>query len=316
MRPALPAASFGLTLFVLGLTFALPVALLPTVNGQTQFKNLSPDMMNVYACTAWAGWAHFIYAFQGQARALRKSPDAVSLKRIALYIGGILVALTALFLLRWGLGVALFGGLVWLYFIDHFIKAELAFEGHAMQRPGSWDRWIVSYQPLLTFGWLTIVLLNVQDVNSRPWPLWGISVLLGAIVLLGSWNRLKSGDARGPLVALFFVCEALVWGTISQRGGDVFLTGVYVFHIAAGSYLHYFGSYFMGMSRSQGRDFWLRPLTILGLNAAVIGLGILTARNDAFSWLRPILGVEWFTLWVGLHLVVSDLFPTIKSWKR
>jgi len=317
LKPSSPAASLGLTLLLLGLTFGLPFALVPTQDTRAQFKNLSPDMMNVYACVAWAGWAHFLYAFRGQGLALMRATDPQATRRTFLFVLAVAVSLAALYGVREWLGPALFSGLVWLYFIDHFIKAERAFEGMPIHSPEAKDRWLVSYQPLLTFAWLSIVLLNYRNVTSIPWLFWGVSALLGTLVLLGGgWLRLRGGDPRGPLLSLFFVFEALVWGTISQRGGEVFMAGVYVFHIAAGSYMHYLGSYFMGHSKAKGADRWLHPLFILALNIAVILLGVLVAWHESMTWLRPILGVEWFTLWVGLHLVVSDLFPVIKGWRR
>jgi len=90
--------------------------------------------------------------------------------------------------------------------------------------------------------------------------------------------------------------------------------GVYVFHIAAGSYFHYLGSYFAANARTGFKDVYLRPLSILGLNVAIVALGYAVARNTTLNWLIPVLGVQWFSLWVGLHLVSSDLFPFVKRW--
>jgi hypothetical protein len=133
--------------------------------------------------------------------------------------------------------------------------------------------------------------------------------------VFGGWKKLTTGDVRGPLLSLFFVGEALVWGAFYQYSGPKFMTGVYVFHIAAGSYFHYLGSYFVAISRKKTKDVFLTPLAIIVLNLAIIGLGYIAAHQASLKWLSPILGIEWFTLWVAVHLVSSDLFPVIKNWK-
>lgn len=310
--PARPAVVLGLTFLLVGLTFALPFSLVPSSEASRLSGQFSPEIANVYACVAWAGWAHFLFAFRGQGNALARMRDDLRSRRIAAYAACVGITVASLLGLRWLGGPALFGAVVWVYFIDHFLKAERSFEGKTGNQP-PWSRWRSSYQVLLTFAWLSVVLLNVGGIDSHPWILWGISVALGVAVLaLGGWQDLAAGRARGPLLALFFVGEALVWGTFSRYGGPMFLTGVYVFHIAAGSYFHYLGSYFVANARSGGRDALLHPITILLANLAIVGLGSAVARWDALRWLYPILGIPWFSLWVGMHLVTSDVFPVIK----
>ena len=312
--PAKPAAVLGLTLLLIGLAFALPLRLIPEGEFQMMSGNLSPEVLNVYALTAWMGWAHFIYAFRGQSGALNRLRDTGRSRRILTYLSMVALTIVALFGARSWAGPALFGAVVWVYFIDHFIKAEQSFEGKS--QPPPLVRWLKSYQPLLAFAWLSVVLLNVGHINSLPWSIWVVSAALGALVLgLGGWKNLWSGEARSSLLSLFFIAEALVWGAFSSYGGPIFLTGVYVFHIAAGSFFHYFGSYFYGQSRAKGRDIWLNPLVIIAINVVVIGLGLLTVHTTAVPWLFYILGVPWFTLWVAVHLVVSDLFPAIRKWR-
>jgi len=303
----------GITFLLIGLTFALPMRLVPVESSAAVSNFLSPEVANVYACVAWAGWAHFIYAFKGQSGALARVRDQFKHGRLIAYAGCVMLIILALTGVRWLSGVAAFGAVVWVYFIDHFIKAERSFEGKT--GPSSLIvRWLSSYQLILTFGWLSVVLMNAGGINSHRWLLWAISLALGVGVLVfGGWQRLAKGDVRGPLLSLFFVAESLVWGTFSQYGGPSFLFGVYVFHIAAGSYAHYLGSYFYAMSRSQGKDRWLTPVAILFTNGLIIGIGFLVANFHDASWLDPILGIQWFTLWVAVHLVASDVFPYFKS---
>ena len=278
---------------------------------------LSPEVANVYACAAWAGWAHFFFAFRGQGNALVRIRDEARNGRLIAYVACIMLIIVALLGLRWASGPSIFGGVVWIYFIDHFLKAEQAFEGKGHASKSTLVRWLTSYQPLLTLGWLSAVLLNIADVTSHHWILWGVSLFLGAVVLVfGGWRNLTTGDARGPLLSLFFVGEALVWGAFRQYGGQMFFTGVYVFHVAAGSYFHYFGSYFVASARTRTKDKLLTFQSILAINVVIIALGYLVVHQEWLPWLSPILGVQWFTLWVAVHLVTSDLFPSIKSWRR
>lgn len=313
---AQPAVVLGLTFLLIGLTFALPHLLVPQQERGAVSEFLSPETANVYACVAWAGWAHFLFAFRGQGNALVRIADDFRSGRLAAYVISIAVTIGVLLGLRWLAGVSLFGAIVWVYFIDHFLKAEQAFEGKGGASTPILVRWLSSYQPLLTFGWLSVVLLNVGHVDYKPWLLWSVSLFLGLIVLIfGGWRDLTSGDSRSPLLSLFFVAEALVWGAFSRYGGQMFLTGVYVFHIAAGSYFHYLGSYFVANARARAEDRWLTPLAILAVNLGIILAGYAVARSDSLQWLGPILGIQWFTLWVAVHLVLSDLFPSIKKWK-
>jgi hypothetical protein len=305
---ARPAIALGLTFLLIGISYALPIRLVPHSSGKTWPANLPVEVVNVYACVAWAGWAHFIYAFRGQANGLKR----LGTRREALFALAVLVALGVLFGLRSVVGLAVFGGVVWAYFIDHFLKAERMFE-QGVRSEGFWARWVGSFRPVLTFAWLSVVLLNLSDIDSRRWVLIAISGLLAVIVLVANgWKELQAGDVKAALLSLFFIGEALVWGTFSAYGGPIFLTGVYVFHIAAASYFHYLGSYIYAFERSSGRDRFLTPLAIVGVNAGLVLLGWLAARYVALAWLVPVIGIQWFTLWVALHLVSSDLFPAFK----
>lgn len=307
---AKPAIVLGLTFLLIGLTFAIPLQL-TSRPGPFEF---SKEVSNVYACVAWAGWAHFLYAFRGQFVALTKSTDKLVFTKVLVFAIVALLSLAMLAVTRWAITPAVFGAVTWIYFIDHFIKAEEHFEGHLMGSEPIWKRWIRSYQPLMTFGWLTMVLLNIANVTSNMWLLWGMSLSLAAMVFVfGGWNHLSSGRGRIPLVCLFFIAEALVWGAFTRYGGSNFLKGVYAFHIAAGSYFHYLGSYFYGIGQSRGEDKILHPATILVIHVAIFLLGFWTSHNEPIPWLEPILSPAWFTLWVAFHLVMSDFFPMIRK---
>ena len=95
---------FSVALVILAM---LPFALVPAHDARAQFKNLSPDMMNVYACVAWAGWAHILYAFRGQGLALTRATDPQATRRTFLFVLAVVVSLAALFGVREWLGPAL-----------------------------------------------------------------------------------------------------------------------------------------------------------------------------------------------------------------
>ena len=305
-----PAIALGITFLLIGLSYALPIRLLPDAASNAMPGNLPPEVLNVYACVAWAGWAHFVFAFRGQAFGLRKLPFGS--KRDAWFVGAVFIALSALISLRSLVGVSLFGTLVWVYFIDHFLKSEQYFE--APQEISS--RWRTSYRPVLAFAWVSVVLLNIGEIDSRRWTLIGVSIAVAFVVLAtGGWKEFREGQVRGPLLSFFFIGEALVWGIFSAYSGPVFRTGVYIFHIAAASYFHYIGSYLYAVEHSRGNDRLLGPVGIIALNLAVIVVGIAVGRIGLLSWLTPIVGIQWFTLWVGLHLISSDPFPIFKRSK-
>lgn len=301
---------------VIGLSFAWPTRLVPAWQTGLVNSHWSLEASNVYAVTAWAGWAHFLFAFAGQQQALSRAADAMAGRRLVWFLVVLLACLVVLLLVRLVAGPSLFGAVVWVYFIDHFMKAERKFSGGLTTSLSPWKQWIRSYQLVFSFGWLSVVLFDVGQVNSYRWVLWGVSLAIAAAVLIaGGWHKLVTEESRIPLLALFFIAEALVWGTISPYGGPTFLSGVYVFHIAAGSFFHYLGAYFFARSHSRPAPWWLSPWAIAAVHVAVFAFGYVGANTPGLLVLEAILGVQWFSLWVALHLVASDLFPAIKTWK-
>ncbi|MEZ5162636.1 MAG: hypothetical protein R2688_02585 [Fimbriimonadaceae bacterium] len=49
--------------------------------------------------------------------------------------------------MRYVIGTAIFGALVWVYFIDHFLKAEKFFASPKVVPEPILKRWLNSYQP-------------------------------------------------------------------------------------------------------------------------------------------------------------------------
>ncbi|MGE0002638.1 MAG: hypothetical protein AB7F50_06535 [Fimbriimonadaceae bacterium] len=71
--------------------------------------------------------------------------------------------------------------------MDLLLKAELAFEKEPLGQAASWRRWFAFGRPLLTFGWLSLVLLVPRYSDRNPWIQWPVSLRVV--------QRLFSGDA-------------------------------------------------------------------------------------------------------------------------
>ena len=92
-----------------------------------------------------------------------------------------------------------------------------------------------------------------------------------------------------------------------------FRQGVYIFHIAVASFYHYFRSYAFAMKKITSvplLNYWLK---IVVINLVVILFGWLVLRHENWRPLEFIFGIEYFTFWVGLHLLSSDIFSAIRK---
>jgi len=308
-----PWLALALTFLLLGIGYALPFPLTPSPPAGLWQGSIAPEVLNLYAFTVFAGWGHFFYAWRGQFKRTTRLPWHW---RTGYWIA-VASSIALLVLLRSFIGVALFSALVWIWFISHFVKAERVFArqpvaGEHSSRPLQTSRF-VSVQPVIAFAWLSLVLFNVAEIQNRHWLLFLGCLAIGVFILTtGGWRTLAAGLSFLPALALFFDGEAFVWGTYGQYMHPAFRVGVYVFHVAGASFFHYLGSYAYGQSHSRG-DRWLRILSIVGVNAAIIGICCGAAWLTYLRWLSPLIGLEWFTLWVAVHLAASDLLPV---WKR
>ena len=114
---------------------------------------------------------------------------------------------------------------------------------------------------------------------------------------------LASGDVRLPLLTLFLLGETFVWSSYGPYMSEAFRVGLYIFHIAAAGFYHYLTAYFFAESANYSRrDASLMPGAILAINVAIVSAGCAVAWFPVLHLLRPVFGVEWFTLWVALHL--------------
>jgi hypothetical protein len=296
-----PYLALGLTFLLLGVGFACPVWLVHRAPAHIWEGNISPEALNLYALTAFAGWAHFIYAWRGQWIGSRK----LSGRSRLVYWISVLGLLAVLLGLRAALGVAVFSLAAWVYNIAHFIKAEIHFSGAHETRTAF-------YSPVAAFAWFTLCIFQVGPLANPDLVYAGTVLIAAAVLIFGGWRLLASGDVQLPLLTLFLLGETMVWASYSPS--EAFRIGVYIFHIAAAGFYHYLTAYAYAESSPLRRgDILLSPVAIVLLNTVIILAGCAVGWLQPLHWLQPILGVEWFTLWVALHLAASDLMPW---WKR
>jgi len=269
------ASSLAGMLLLIGLAYALPFALYPTthaLNGPT-----SPEILNLNFMVGWMGLAHFIYAYKGQAKALSRAR-----KNIAPFIALLLVGVAILLTLRHFLGYVLFSFLMWIYFLPHFVRAEILFTNAGANANtttsanasgnSSGDISANAYRdtlaisgnasndnekaepspsagvyifPALAFAFFTVALFGPVEILSNRWNLILLAeATVGAGFLLNLRRQLKDKYlSKYALLAVALIAEGMVWATYRQYMVFQFQQGVYVFHIAMASFYHYLRAY-------------------------------------------------------------------------
>jgi hypothetical protein len=309
-KPLPGPPSLALTFVLVGIGYALPIGLFPQeypLNGPT-----SPEILNLNLIVAWMGLAHFVYAYSGQARVLRKHEATSTVGFLVSLALGAAVLLGT----RFAIGVDLFSFLVWVYFIPHFIKAELHFIRSGTAEPIA-HPWVAYWFPALGFAFLTFALFGPKILAFKTQIL--ILIAAGCLVagyLAGIYRQLEQpSTAPYALLGFLFIGEGLVWGTYAKYMTPQFRQGVYVFHIAAASFYHYFRSYAFALRRQTSAVTYLNVVVLLNILFVVFGARAL--RHDRLQPLDFVFGLPWFTFWVGLHLLSSDVFTVLrkKTWR-
>ena len=190
------------------LVFSLPILLFPEthpLNGP-----ISSEILNLNFLVAWMGLAHFVFAYYGQGKYLRQNERRGTL----LFFSGPIASASVLLLLKEVSDSRIFDFVIWIYFIPHFIKAELHF-AHADGKP-SQKGWVLYWFPALAFAFLTFSLFGPKELAFYTSILIGLAILCVVAGALGGIGRqLYSANAKYTLLAFFFIGEALVWGTYS-----------------------------------------------------------------------------------------------------
>jgi hypothetical protein len=260
------------------------------------------------------GLAHFVFAYSGQAKTLRRNGgSAPFLFGASLLIGG-----TILGIFRTCAGLRLFDSVIWVYFIPHFIKAEFHFIRNCQPelRPTAW---VLYWFPTVGFAFFTFALFAPPSISFNTGILIAVACLCIVAAMVGRVLQQLSEPSYAPyaLLGFFFIGEGLVWGTYSKFMTPQFRQGLYVFHIAAASFYHYFRSYGFALRKIPPNDFGRYLLTVTCVNLALIFLGSWVAWHPAWhpAWRYPqyVFGLPWFTFWVGLHLISSDIFSLLRT---
>lgn len=300
------APSLSLTFLFAGIGFSLPILLFPEIhplNGK-----ISSEILNLNFLVAWMGLAHFVFAFHGQGKYLRHTER----RGTVLFFSGLIASASVLLLLKGVSDSRIFDFVIWIYFIPHFIKAELHF-AQTGEKPVQ-RGWVLYWFPALAFAFLTFALFGPKELAFNTSILIALAILCVAAGAMGGIGRqLYSANAKYTLLAFFFIGEALVWGTYSKYMTPQFRQGVYVFHIAAASFYHYFRSYGFALRKQPTPVQIQRYLgTIILVNLMMLGIGLFTVYRDG-HFLGFVFDVQNFTFWVGLHLVASDLFAVVRK---
>ncbi len=309
-KAAFPGApSLAFTFITVGAAYALPFLLFAEnhpLNGP-----ISPEILNLNLMVAWMGLAHFVFAYSGQAKSLF-SPGAGANLRL-LFCASFVLAGVLLGLFHKVAGPRLFDAVVWVYFIPHFIKAELHF-ARATQS-GAGVRGVVLYWfPALGFAYFTAALFAPLTVSfNTQLLLAGAAICILAGLQGGILRQLaQPGYSTYSLLGFFFIGEGLVWGTYSKFMTPQFRQGLYVFHIAVASFYHYFRSYAFAMRRLPAVRVRSYLHVIVLANLLLIVAGCWIAWHPDWRWAQPLFGLSFFTFWVGLHLISSDIFTALK----
>jgi hypothetical protein len=274
------------------------------LNGPT-----SPEILNLYFLVAWMGLSHFVFAYAGQAKSLKCSGRKVPLLfAVSLALGAVILLFS-----RKMTSPRIFDSVVWVYFIPHFIKAELHFIRNC-QPELSPDAWVLYWFPAAGFAFFTFSVYAPMAVSFNTGILIALAGLCIVAGLAGRILQQLSEPAYAPfaLLGFFFVGEALVWGTYSKYMTPQFRQGLYVFHIAVASFYHYFRSYGFALRKMVAEVRGRYLLLVSVINLAIIALGTYVAWHPQWQYAHYLFGLPYFTFWVGLHLVSSDIFSMLR----
>ncbi len=295
------APSLALTFLFAGMGYALPILLYREAH--PLHGAISSEILNLNFLVAWMGLSHFVFAYHGQAKALKVDRSLSAF----FFLGGLAVSAGLLLLLKCFISSRIFDFLIWIYFIPHFIKAELHFakQSSSPTREG----WVLYWFPALAFAFLTLALFGPIEISLNTTVLLCIACACVLAGMLGGIRpQLYTENAKYALLAFFFIGEALVWGTYSKYMTEQFRQGVYVFHVAVASFYHYFRAYGFALRKMVSPSQTSVAVGIFVLvNVAMIGIGFLSMHQNE-PGLARLFDVRSFTFWVGLHLLASDLF--------
>lgn len=225
------------------------------------------------------GLAHFVFAYHSQYRKLTAVAGGslrLALFNYAIYAAILIAVASLLVMFNEALGHAVFAGIVWLYFIIHFMRAELLFLSGKIRGFRSIPQ---AYTlPVLAYGLFALAMLCPE---SLPWS----GVMLSARVL-----ALTAGSVVA-LASFYHYLRAYQFA-MAIAGSQLHLRHVLVINLLVA---------FLAASLAD-----LNAFCNLGdlWPSNPIGPWLLSPVMSAFAWATD---TSTFVIWVALHLVSSDL---------
>jgi hypothetical protein len=303
----------GVSLLFLGAFYAFPYGLLPY--SHPMISTTSPEIVNLYSFVAWLGLAHFVYAYKGQF-----ANPTLSIRRKMVFFSGLVFLVVLLFFIKHLVGIVIFNLVTWVYFFPHFMKAE-----HLFNKTFTVNNELSEHKkniPLVAwFTTVTFTLFSFMLFYPKTWGFQSpVLFALGGIIVAVAYRlnvfRLLQHPYYGGYVLLgcFFIAETFVWGTYTKYMHPHFQQGLYLFHVAFASLYHYFRSYYFARNKptppSSTQTHRLSLTNILIVNVACIMLAFVSLQySNPFPLLTFLVDPQYFTVWVLLHLIASDLYP-------
>ena len=287
--------NLSLSLLIIGSAFAFPLAL-SGYNHQPQFYSF--DTLNLYAMTAYFGYAHFFSAFQGQFKAISK--HSIKLKWLL-----VIIILYGTFLgAFYFIGYKIFSFIAWMFFIPHFLKAEKIFTSNKEENKLS-----------LPFTSLSFIILTYALFGYSYLPKHHtITIFILTGILLFFFLQKKLFKSTGSsfdnyiILGFFFLGEALLWASYNPNMSEYFRYGVYTVHIAAASFYHYFQSYKFAVLQTINK----KPIiwNFIKINLFITTILIVITYLIKSNMFNPI---NIFTANVATHLLSSELFKYFRE---
>lgn len=287
--------NLSFALLLIGVAFAFPLAL-AGVNHEKAYYAF--DTLNLYSLTAYLGYAHFIFAFEGQFKALKTNTNKVKLGITIIFIYGLN------FVLFYYIGYTIFSFLAWIFFIPHFLKAEKIFAQTKSNQ-----------QLSITFTWLSFAIFTYALFGYSYHPKYHtVLVFILILTFLPFFIFKKVFRSQNTyfdnyvILGFFFLGEALVWASYNPYMTGYFRYGVYTFHIAAASFFHYFQSYGFAIQNSDTSKKLIRKFVTANIVITIILIGL--TYTNLVNRFNPVL---FFTVNVATHLASSEVFKIIKK---
>ncbi|MFM7389010.1 MAG: hypothetical protein ACKO34_00075, partial [Vampirovibrionales bacterium] len=185
-------------------------------------------------------------------------------------------------------------------------------------------------------SWVLLFPLTLPHAHS-------IMLIIAGVILTVAWLKgvfrflADPEKALSLMMGLFFMAEAVGWLQYQHQAHPprLFVLGVYFIHIALLSLYHYIRCYQYPLNRGNLWRVHVRgesshrtiltsktqgtvALIILHLIVFYFGYDYINQvalfRDSSIAFFSWIIDPSNFTVWVVVHLILSDLYPHYKRW--